>query len=98
MEEFLKLAKEVHEDRLRDERKEFYDIQKQSQIIYSLFKIWCIVNDKDDTEYKYFTEFVKSRDEDFNFWFKKAVLENYFGLKIEFDYNTKKWITTKKEK
>ena len=91
MDEFLKLAREVHKDRVNEEFNNKKSIVSKVNTLHSMFSIWCRVFEKDINAYKTFTEYVKEQEPGLEFGIKKAFLEKYYDFEFEYNYETKKW-------
>ena len=91
---FEELALEVQKDRLRAEREKLESVEYRTQVIYSMFNIWCRINDKQPVE-KEVNVFLKEQYPDLEFHIKKRLFERFFGYEFSFDYNTNKWKSKK---
>lgn len=91
MEEFLKLAREVHNERVSQQLLHERDIAHRIKILNSLHSIWCRINNLNALEYKTFTSYVNEVEPNMEFAIKKAYMEKYYGFEFEFNYETKRW-------
>ena len=94
--DFYKIAKQVHEYRLREEYWNKNNLDNQAKLEYSKFCVWCRAFKDSDFSEKNFKEYQLSEGIKFNFWLKKRIAELFYGYEFEFDYNTKEWKSHKK--
>lgn len=95
MEDFYKLAQEVHKDRTRAEFWGKNNLDNQAKIEYGKFCVWCRAFRNGDFSEKNFKEYQKEENTRFNFWLKKRIAELYFNYKFEFNHDTMKWKSQK---
>lgn len=96
MEDFYKLAQEVHKDRTRAEFWKKNNLDNQAKIEYGKFCVWCRAFRNGYFSEKNFKEYQKEENTRFNFWLKKRIAELFYDYEFEFDYNTMKWKSHKK--
>ena len=93
MDKFYKLATKCHEARVKEEQSKIQNLKLQAEQTYSIFCIWCRINNKEPNESS-FKDFCKQK-EDVSFWVKKKLFELYFNYEFVYNYDTNKWVSIK---
>lgn len=102
---FYSVAKKIRTERLNEEENEKSKLLYRAEQTFSIFCAWCLANypivvdDEIDilqtkkevfTNLELFKEYCVKHKIDF--WIKKTILENHFGLKFKFDNKNGKWL------
>ena len=95
--DFYKIAKQVYEDRLREEYWKKNNLDNQAKLEYSKFCVWCRAFKDADFSEKNFKEYQLSEGIKFNFWLKKRIAELFYNYKIIYNNKLKKWVFKKDE-
>ena len=94
MEEFYKIANQIHNDRIIEKNK--IDIDDLAKKEYSMFCIWSRAFYNGVFSEENFKLYQKIEKKSINFWIKKRICELFFNYEFEFDYDKNKWKYYKK--
>lgn len=88
--EFWKQIKLAHADRMREER--YSRIENPPHLVYikTDYRVWCRIEDNEITT-ETFKEYLAIEKPEINFWDKKWLLKQLFGLEFEYNYKMQKW-------
>lgn len=96
--DFYTIARQVHEERVRDEYWERNSIDYKAKTVMTDFRIWCRINEKDCDDENIFKEYLKAENPEVNFWVRKRIAEVYWNYVYTFDYQKQKWNAVKTPK
>lgn len=88
---FYKIAKEIHKERVFEEKMKNENINNQLDYLYSYFSIWCRVNKKNNNDFHNFKLFINDTNQELSFWIKKMFFEKFFNFEFFYNYEEKKW-------
>lgn len=93
MDDFLILLYEVRNERIQRQRREYEELNRLGEHIYTDFRIWCNAfrDAQGKTDAKVFSEYLKEQNVSLSFWQKKHLAEKYFGYKYEWNDEEQKW-------
>ena len=89
MQDFYQLARICNKERLEENYKEKNNPKYKAITEYSMFEIWCRINEKQVNE-ESFNQYAKEQP-GLDFWLKKLIFEMFFNYKFTFNYDTEKW-------
>lgn len=99
MDEFYKIAKQVHKDRLRDEFWDKNNIDNRAKREYNIFCVWCRAFKDGDFSEDNFKEYRKVENVKLDSWTRKRIAELFYGYEyiFEYDFKTRKCKFKKKK-
>lgn len=89
--EFYKIALQVHKERKKQELWDEYDLDNITRKEYAKFCVWSRAFNNGDFSEKSLKKYQKSEHTNFSFWLKKRMAEMFYGYEFEYNYQTKKW-------
>ena len=90
MQDFYSMARQIHNNKVRDEYLKNKSLEYIVNVEYSIFCCWCRAFNKEENEIN-FKLYQKQENKSINFWVKKRIAELFFNYNFEYDYENKKW-------
>ena len=97
MEQFYKLARQIHEERVSDWKAQTRAREYSGENIYTRFSLWCDAykNGKEKNNPNTFAQFLKIEGITLTFRQRKWIAQKYFGFNFNYNYDKQKWEITK---